>query len=101
MFIGSARRECLDHVIVFNEAGLQRLMTGYCSYHERPRTHLALDEDTPIPRSITPPSAGSVVRSRRSVVSIIATNSARPERQSRGTPSIRRGRDHRQSSDLS
>jgi hypothetical protein len=33
-FIGSARRECLDHVIVFNEAGLQRLMTLYCSYHE-------------------------------------------------------------------
>jgi putative transposase len=23
-FIGSARRECFDHVIVFNEAGLQR-----------------------------------------------------------------------------
>ena len=30
-FIGSARRECFDHVIVFNEVGLQRLMTLYCS----------------------------------------------------------------------
>ena len=28
-FIGSARRECFDHVIVFNEAGLQRLMALY------------------------------------------------------------------------
>jgi transposase InsO family protein len=28
-FIGSVRRECLDHVIVFNEAGLLRLMTIY------------------------------------------------------------------------
>src|ERR1700681_4187293 len=49
-FIGSARRECFDHVIVFNEAGLRRLMTEYCSYHVRSRTHLSLDKDTPIPR---------------------------------------------------
>src|ERR1700716_2372239 len=28
-FIGSARRECFDHVIVFNESGLQRLMSVY------------------------------------------------------------------------
>src|SRR3979411_1706230 len=36
-FIGSARRECFDHVIVFNEGGVKRLMTLYCSYHERSR----------------------------------------------------------------
>ena len=60
-FIGSARRECFDHVIVFNEAGLQRLMTRYCSYHERSRTHLSLDKDTPIPRPVTPPADGAVV----------------------------------------
>lgn len=33
-FIGSARRECVDHVIVVNEAGVQRLMTLYCLYYE-------------------------------------------------------------------
>jgi putative transposase len=60
-FIGSARRECFDHVIVFHEAGLPRLMARYCSYHERSRTHLSLDKDTPIPRPITPPSDGAVV----------------------------------------
>ena len=60
-FIGSARRECFDHVVVFNEAGLQRLMTLYCSYHERSRTHLSLDKDTPIPRPVTPPGEGAVV----------------------------------------
>jgi putative transposase len=60
-FIGSARRECLDHVIVFNESGLQRLMTLYCSYYERSRTHLSLDKDTPIPRPVTPPGDGVVV----------------------------------------
>src|SRR6266849_6619989 len=40
-FIGSARRECFDHVIVFNEAGVRKLMTFYCSYHEQSRTHLS------------------------------------------------------------
>jgi transposase InsO family protein len=60
-FIGSARRECFDHVIVFNEAGLHRLMAHYCSYHERSRTHLSLDKDTPIPRPVTPPPDGAVV----------------------------------------
>jgi transposase InsO family protein len=60
-FIGSARRECFDHVIVFNEAGLQRLMMLYCSYHERSRTHLSLDKDTPIPRPVPPPGDGAVV----------------------------------------
>jgi hypothetical protein len=41
--------------------GLQRLMTLYCSYHARSRTHLSLDKDTPIPRPVTPPSDGAVV----------------------------------------
>jgi hypothetical protein len=48
-------------LIVFNEAGLQRLMARDCSYHERWRTHLWLDRDPPIPRPVTPPSDGAVV----------------------------------------
>jgi putative transposase len=60
-FIGSARRECFDHVIVFNEAGLHRLVTLYRSYYEQSRTHLSLDKDTPILRPVTPLSNGAVV----------------------------------------
>ena len=60
-FIGSARRECFDHVIVFSEAGLRRLMTLYCAYHERSRTHLSLDKDSPIPRPVTASGDGDVV----------------------------------------
>jgi transposase InsO family protein len=51
-FIGSVRRECLDHVLVFNEAGLRRVLQAYRRYYERSRTHLALAKDTPIPRPI-------------------------------------------------
>jgi len=34
-FIGSVRRECLDHMIAFNEAGRLRLMALYRAYYER------------------------------------------------------------------
>ena len=60
-FIGSARRECFDHVIVFNEAGLHRLMTLYRSYYEQSRTHLSLGKDTPIHRPVTLLGNGAVV----------------------------------------
>jgi putative transposase len=60
-FIGSARRECLDHVIVFSAPGLQRLMKLYCAYYEQSRTHLSLNKDAPIPRPIGAPGDGRVV----------------------------------------
>jgi putative transposase len=60
-FIGSVRRECLDHVIVFNATGLLRLMKRYGAYYEQSRTHLSLNKDAPIPRPIAPPADGHVV----------------------------------------
>ena len=59
--IGSIRRECLDHVIVFNERHLRRVLSTYFEYYHRSRTHLSLDKDCPEPRPIQPPSAGTVV----------------------------------------
>jgi len=46
--IGSIRRECLDHVVVFNEAPLRRMLRSYFSYYHRSRLHLSLDKDSPI-----------------------------------------------------
>jgi hypothetical protein len=59
--IGSIRRECLDHVIVFNAAGLRRVVAAYIAYYMRSRTHLALGKDTPDRRPVTPLSAGGIV----------------------------------------
>jgi putative transposase len=42
--IGSIRRECLDHVIVFHETGLRRILKDYFAYYERCRTHLSLEK---------------------------------------------------------
>src|SRR5262249_30829390 len=60
-FIGSVRRECLDHVLVFHEAGLKRLLRLYCDYHQRSRTHLSLAKATPIPRPVSKSNEGSIV----------------------------------------
>ena len=59
--IGSIRRECLDHVIVVNAAGLHRVLTDYVMYYLHSRTHLSLGKDTPSPRPVTPPSSGRIV----------------------------------------
>jgi putative transposase len=51
-FIGSVRRECLDHILVFNESGLHHVLQADRRYYERSRTHVALGKDTPISRPI-------------------------------------------------
>jgi hypothetical protein len=52
--IGSVRRECLDHVIVFGEAHLRRIVSLYASYYNEARTHLSLAKDAPASRPIEP-----------------------------------------------
>lgn len=59
--VGSIRRECLDHVVVFNEASLRGILQSYFMYYLKARTHLALSKDTPEPRAIQPPELGVVV----------------------------------------
>jgi putative transposase len=59
--IGSIRRECLDHIIVFHERSLPRTLDSYFQYYHRSRTHLSLGKDSPEPRSIQPAALGSVV----------------------------------------
>src|SRR3954470_2814525 len=59
--IGSIRRECLDHVIVFSEGSLRRTLTAYFSYFHQWRTHLSLDKDAPQSRKRQQTSEGPVV----------------------------------------
>jgi transposase InsO family protein len=50
--IGSIRRECLDHIVVFGEAHLRRILRAYGDYYNNIRTHLALAKDVPLLRPI-------------------------------------------------
>jgi putative transposase len=56
--VGSIRRECLDHVIVWNERSLRRTLQSYFAYYQRSRTHLALGKDAPEPRAVESPEHG-------------------------------------------
>jgi hypothetical protein len=51
--IGSIRRECLDHVVVFGERHLRNLLLSYQNYYNEYRTHLSLDKDAPLARAVT------------------------------------------------
>lgn len=50
--IGSTRRECLDHVVVFGEAHLRRILRSYARYYNEVRTHRSLDKDAPVSRPV-------------------------------------------------
>jgi putative transposase len=50
--VGSIRRECLGHVIVWNERSLRRTLQSNFDYYQRSRTHLALAKDAPEPRAV-------------------------------------------------
>src|SRR6266436_6000812 len=50
--IGSIRRECLDHVVIFGEAHLRQVLKAYAAYYNRVRTHLSLAKDAPLVRPV-------------------------------------------------
>jgi putative transposase len=59
--IGTIRRECLDHVIVFNEASLHRHVKSFMAYYHESRTHLSLGKDAPLSRPVQGPEVGRIV----------------------------------------
>ena len=50
--IGSIRRECVDHLIVFGERHLRRILRCYAHYYNEVRTHRSLNKDAPISRAV-------------------------------------------------
>jgi hypothetical protein len=50
--IGTLRRESLDHVIVFGERRLRRVLSAYAAYYNQTRPHRSLLKDAPLRRAI-------------------------------------------------
>jgi transposase InsO family protein len=50
--IGSIRRECVDHIVVWSEGHLRRILRAYARYYNNIRTHRSLDKDAPAFRSV-------------------------------------------------
>jgi transposase InsO family protein len=59
--IGTLRRKCLGHVVVFNEASLYRHVKSFVAYYHESRTHLSLAKDAPESRPIQGPEVGPIV----------------------------------------
>ncbi len=59
--IGTIRRECLDHVIVFGERDLRCWFKLFLAYYHQTRTHLSPDKDAPEPRPVQDRGLGRVI----------------------------------------
>jgi transposase InsO family protein len=59
-WVGSCRREILDHVIALNERHLRRLR-DYVNYYHEDRIHDSLDKDTPNRGPVEPKPANATV----------------------------------------
>ncbi len=58
--IGSLRRECLNHMIIFSERQLRRVLRDYLAYYHQARPHMALANNAPEPRAVEPVCQGRV-----------------------------------------
>ena len=59
-FVGSLRRECLDHMLVLNQKHLNVITRDYVEYYNKSRPHQGLAQRIPIPPA-DPPATGRVV----------------------------------------
>jgi transposase InsO family protein len=57
--IGTLRRDCLDHVLIFGERHLRRILTLYSLYYNETRSHLGLSKDAPLRRAVQ--GSGAIV----------------------------------------
>ncbi len=66
-WVGSYRRELLDHVIVVNENHSRKLLKEYVAYYNEDRCHYGLQKDAPADRPIQnrPPSQAQVISLRK------------------------------------
>ena len=62
-WVGTLRRELLDHLIVLGERHLLRLVREHVTYYNHDRPHMALEGDAPMPRAVE--RTGEMVALRR------------------------------------
>ena len=61
-FIGSVRRECLDHMLIFGERQLYRVIQAYVDYFNRTRPHQDIGQNVPCepPANVTESAEGTI-----------------------------------------
>jgi transposase InsO family protein len=61
-FLGSVRRECLDHLLILSESHLRRALRAYVAYFNGERPHQGLTQRCPVPRETAPANQGPAGR---------------------------------------
>jgi hypothetical protein len=61
--IGSIRKECTDHIVIFGVRHLRQVLLLYMGYYNGTRTHLSLNKDAPISRGVEWAGNSSAARS--------------------------------------
>ena len=74
----SIRREGLDHVMVLQQTGVQRVWKSYFQYYERTHTHLSLEKDAPTLEGYNLENSEKWWSFGKRLDSTTATNAARP-----------------------
>jgi putative transposase len=67
-WVGSARRECLDRILILSRSQLEHVLREYVDHHNTHRPHRALDQQSPIPKPIpirAPPDQAQIRRRDR------------------------------------
>jgi putative transposase len=59
-FLGSVRRECLDHFLIFHEKQLSRLLNAYVVYFNQARPHQGLGQRILESSTLSAPSPNQV-----------------------------------------
>jgi transposase InsO family protein len=72
-YVGTLRRELLNHVIVLGERHLLRLVKAHTGYYNEDRPQMARQGDAPVSRAVEVPGSGPVSRLLALVASIIDT----------------------------
>ena len=60
-FIGSLRRECLDHILILSEKQLRRAVQEYVSYFNGDRPHQGIYQRVPSTLASSPVGEGEIV----------------------------------------
>jgi putative transposase len=63
-WVGSCRRDLLDHIIAVNERHLNKLLSDYVRYYHDDRTHLGLRKETPGRRTRSTATGRVISRAR-------------------------------------
>jgi len=60
-FVGSARRECLDHVIILSALQMYGCLSEYCKYFNESRPHQGIEQRVPLGKRFSPEVDGERV----------------------------------------